>query len=202
MAKSEVKRELGEIAWRNPERFEPASYICGYCGDKVASKEGYIGTRNISGQSWVFIRICSGCKGPTLFLHSGEYFPASVPGSPIGNLPADVEMLYTEARQSASAGAYTASVLACRKILMHIAVAEGANAGLSFLQYVEYLDNKNFVPPKGKGWVDYIRTKGNEANHEIKLMGTRDATALISFVEMLLRFIYEFPGMVPPQPNP
>jgi len=85
---------------------------------------------------------------------------------------------------------------------MHIAVAEGANAGLSFLQYVEYLDNKNFVPPKGKGWVDYIRTKGNEANHEIKLMGTRDATALISFVEMLLRFIYEFPGMVPPQPNP
>jgi hypothetical protein len=34
---------------------------------------------------------------------------------------------------------------------MHLAVVEGAAENLSFMQYVEYLDGKGFVPPKGKG---------------------------------------------------
>jgi len=42
--------------------------------------------------------------------------------------------------------------------------------------------------------VDHIRTKGNEANHEIRLMGRQDAEELVTFVEMLLKFIYEFPS--------
>ena len=57
------------------------------------------------------------------------------------------------------------------------------------------------MPPNGKVWVDYIRQRGNEANHEIALMTQQDAEALITFVEMLLRFIYEFPGMVPTPPS-
>ena len=44
---------------------------------------------------------------------------------------------------------------------------------------------------------DYIRTRANEANHEIQLMNAEDAQALITFVEMLLKFIYQFPNMVP-----
>jgi hypothetical protein len=84
---------------------------------------------------------------------------------------------------------------------MNIAVTEGAKEGLNFLKYVEYLSDNNFVPPKGKVWVDYIRTRGNEATHEIALMGEQDALALITFVEMLLRFIYEFPNMVPAPPT-
>ena len=42
-----------------------------------------------------------------------------------------------------------------------------------------------------------IVKKGNEATHEIAVMGEQDAKELISFIEMLLRFIYEFPSMVP-----
>jgi hypothetical protein len=53
------------------------------------------------------------------------------------------------------------------------------------------------VPPNGKGWVDHIRKKGNEATHEIVLMKKDDALELISFAEMLLKFIYEFPAQVP-----
>ena len=80
---------------------------------------------------------------------------------------------------------------------MNIAVDKGAQHNATFQQYVEYLDQKNFIPPDGKVWVDYIRKRGNEANHEIHLMNAEDAQALIDFVEMLLKFIYQFPNMVP-----
>jgi hypothetical protein len=53
------------------------------------------------------------------------------------------------------------------------------------------------VPPNGKHWVDHIRKKGNEATHEIALMGADDAADLIVFSEMLLKFIYEFPNRIP-----
>lgn len=83
---------------------------------------------------------------------------------------------------------------------MHVGVQEGAEIDRSFLYYVDYLAKSGFVPPKGRGWVDYIRTRGNEANHEIAIMAEEDSRALITFVEMLLRFVYEFPGMVPGAP--
>lgn len=85
-------------------------------------------------------------------------------------------------------------------MLMNIAVHQGAEEGLKFIQYVDYLADKGFVPPNGKHWVDHIRKKGNEATHEIAIMSEQDAKDLISFIEMLLRFIYEFPSMVPAQP--
>ncbi len=59
---------------------------------------------------------------------------------------------------------------------------------------------KGYVPPNGRGWVDHIRKKGNEANHEIRLMTKIDAEELVSFAEMLLKFIYEFPERVPKTP--
>ena len=56
---------------------------------------------------------------------------------------------------------------------------------------------QGYVPPNGRAWVDHIRTKGNEANHEIKLMSKADAEELIVFAEMLLKFMFEFPGRLP-----
>ena len=50
--------------------------------------------------------------------------------------------------------------------------------------------------------VDHIRKKGNEANHEIKLMTQADAEELIAFTEMLLKFFYEFQNRVPAPPKP
>jgi len=84
-------------------------------------------------------------------------------------------------------------------MLMNIAVQQGATEGLKFIEYVSYLADKGFVPPNGKHWVDHIRKKGNEATHEIAIMVEQDAKDLISFIEMLLRFIYEFPSMIPAQ---
>ena len=80
---------------------------------------------------------------------------------------------------------------------MNIAVSQGADEGQKFIQYVEFLAENGFVPPNGRGWVDHIRQKGNEATHEIVQMSKDDATELISFTEMLLKFIYEFPAKIP-----
>jgi hypothetical protein len=85
---------------------------------------------------------------------------------------------------------------------MNIAVQQGADEGKKFIEYVEYLAANGYVPPNGKPWVDHIRKKGNEATHEITLMGSDDATELIQFSEMLLKFIYEFPARVPQPPSP
>jgi hypothetical protein len=77
---------------------------------------------------------------------------------------------------------------------MHIAVAQDAPEGESFFAYVRYLDDNGYLPPEGHIWVDSIRQKGNEANHEIVLMDREDAEELIDFLQMLMTFIYEFPA--------
>jgi len=122
--------------------------------------------------------------------------PGSPYGSKVNNLPSEVEVLYNEARNCTSCNAYTASVLCCRKLLMNIAVSKEAEEGLKFIEYVEYLSDKHFIPPDAKGWVDHIRKKGNEATHEISIMEKEDAEELINFIEMLLKIIYEFPANI------
>ena len=144
--------------------------------------------------------MCSYCGSPTYFDVQGNQFPGAPFGNPVASVPADVGALYSEARKCMVVNSFTSAVLTCRKLLMHIAVEKGAAAGETFMEYVEYLSQKGYIPPDGKGWVDYIRTKGNEANHEIKIMESVDAADLITFSEMLLKFVYEFPAKVKPPP--
>jgi hypothetical protein len=65
-----------------------------------------------------------------------EVVPAAAPGRHVSKLPEHLNALYNEARLSAGAGAYTAAVLTCRKILMHIGVQEKAEVEKSFLYYI------------------------------------------------------------------
>jgi hypothetical protein len=76
---------------------------------------------------------------------------------------------------------------------MNISVTRGAKVGMSFSEYVDYLDKERLVPPDNKEWLEHIRGKGNDATHEIASMSRADAEELITFLEMLLKFIYEFP---------
>ena len=115
------------------------------------------------------------------------------------HLPGDVENLYDEARKCLSVSSYTSAVMSCRKLLMHIAVEKGADENQKFIDYIDWLQEKNYIPPDGRHWVDYIRQKGNEANHEILLIGKEDAESLIKFLGMLMKFIYEFPSLIPDQ---
>ena len=188
-------------AWQNLSKIEEFSYTCGYCGTKTGVNVGYQVDREMH-----TIYICGGCKRPTFFEEdqdSGEVFqtPAPAYGDDLQNLSQEIEQLYNQARRCIQAGAYTGCILICRKILMHVAVEEGANSGQNFLSYVTYLQTNNYIPPKGQGWVDYIRQRGNEENHEIVLSSLEDATLLIDFTSMLLRNVYDFPARVPKLPS-
>lgn len=177
--------------WYNASGITADKYTCGYCGNVVASDKGY---KTTDGKSRIYV--CPFCTEPT-YLSDGRQVPGVAPGNDVKELPNDVDNLYREARNCVAASSYTAAVLTCRKLLMSIAVAQNAEAGKSFIAYVDYLADNGYVPPNGRGWVDHIRKKGNEANHEIVLMKKPDAEELILFAEMLLKFIYEFPSRVP-----
>ncbi len=183
------------MEWHNPVDISSLQYVCGYCGNKVASAKGYI-TRDHTDGAQAFIYICPHCTKPT-YSHFQTQIPGVAPGNEVAHLPQDIEALYREARRAVSIGANTAAVLACRKLLMNIAVSQGGKEGGSFISYVEFLAQAGYVPPNGRTWVDHIRNKGNEATHEIKLMSQADAEELISFAEMLLKFVFEFPNKVP-----
>lgn len=185
--------------WRNTENPDPYHFRCGYCGREVSSREGYyteMGYGKAKGAPVIFI--CPGCNKPSYFCDPdySSQTPAPLLGNDVEAVPDSIAVSYKEARQCTKVEAYTACVLVCRKLLMHLAVQEGAEKGKSFLFYVEYLTQNGYIPPNGKIWVDHIRKKGNEANHEIVLMTRDDAFELLSFIEMLLKFIYEFPARI------
>ncbi|HWR59399.1 MAG TPA: DUF4145 domain-containing protein [Thermodesulfovibrionales bacterium] len=143
------------------------------------------------------IHLCHFCESPTYFDENGKQFPGSPYGDAVKGIPVkEVEAIYNEARNCISVNAYTGAVLCCRKLLMNISVSKGAKQGLSFIEYVEFLAANSYIPPDAKDWVDHIRKKGNEANHEITIMNREDAEELVSFAEMLLKVIYEFPAAI------
>jgi len=193
-----------QYGWSKPQVLPPLSYQCGFCNNIVSSVSGYKAghQKDGSGKQLAAVYICPHCGGPTFVDPNGNHMPDVPFGTSVNHIPEDVAKLYDEARRCTSAGAYTAAVMLCRKILMHLSVEKKAKTGESFAYYVNYLANQGYVPPNGKDWVDHIRKKGNEANHEIVTMSRDDAKDLIVFLEMLLKFMYEFPKMIPPsQPS-
>lgn len=184
----------GKGKWHNAAGVGGKKFTCGFCGHLVGPSFGYT-----YGKPFRKIFICPTCDKPTFF-DANDQKPAPLLGNKVENVPEEINRLYDEARACTSVSAYTAAVMACRKILMHIAVDKGADAGRPFIQYVEYLSDNHYVPPGGKEWVDHIRNKANEANHDIVIMAKEDAHNLITFCEMLLKFIYEFPEKIPKKP--
>ena len=186
-------RTTGTARWQEVRTIEPASYRCGYCGNDVASKEGWGTNSSTSGR----IRICPQCNGPTFFSAFATQTPGPLHGGDVSSLPEDIAPLYREARHSITVEAYTGSVMLCRKILMNVSVSKGAPEGLRFVKYVEWLVEQAYVPRGSEGWVQYIKDRGNEANHEIKPMTEGDAIGVLRFTEQLLRNMFELPGLVP-----
>ena len=185
-----------ELKWENAKTLDSKSYVCGYCGNPLASNQGFWAVDTRSNATVGRIYICHHCLRPTYFDDIGKQVPGSAYGRKVDNVPVEVSDLYDESRKCTSCGAYMAAVLCCRKLLMNVAVSKGAQEGLSFVDYIEFLSQRGFVPPDGKEWVDHIRRKGNEATHEIAPMTRQDAEDLIDFAEMLLKFIYEFPAII------
>ena len=182
------------ITWDKTLKLVSRNYVCAHCGNPLASEIGYGGKTRFNP---AYIYICHFCTRPTFFDIYGEQTPGAPFGYSISHIRDEkIEQLYEEARSCFSVNAYTASVMCCRKLLMNIAVHEGAEEGKSFQEYVTYLETNNYIPPKGKIWADKIRIHGNEANHSIELKSVDDAQLILTFTAMLLRFIYEMPGLL------
>lgn len=182
--------------WLNASTLESKEYTCFFCQRAIASYTGYI--CELEGGPYpsnANVYICYNCQNPTYFNVNKQY-PAPAFGNPVEHLTKDISRLYEEARNCVGVNAFTASAMACRKILMHIAVDKSDKEGKSFKEYVDYLSGK-YISSENKAWVDLIRNKGNEANHEIPLTSKEDAEQLIDFTEMLLKLIYEYPGKIP-----
>jgi hypothetical protein len=177
--------------WINASDVSGVGYPCAYCDNQVGAIAMY---QHRNGSNRIFI--CATCEAP-LIVWNGQRHPSPRFGGKVGGLPEDVAALYEQARGCMSVPAFTAAVLLCRKILMHVAVESGAEPGLRFIEYVQYLSDNHYVPPNAQGWVDHIRAKGNEATHELVDMDENEAKQLISFTEMLLKLVYELPLRVP-----
>ena len=105
--------------WSSPIAIGTIDYECAFCGNQVGTNLGY----KTDGNQPSLIALCPRCQHPTFFTErNGGRIPGPTPGEPVMNYPQDLSALYSEARVAAGAGAYTAAVMVCRKMLMNIAV--------------------------------------------------------------------------------
>lgn len=187
-----------KFVWDGQQELTPISYRCGHCGDKCASNRGYRGkacfpSGHPNGSPPANIYICGGCGRPTFTVHGFKAWsvPSPKAGHTVEKLPPDVHELYEEARNAFAANAPTAATLLCRKLLMNTAVVEGANEGLSFSSYIDYLGEKGLLPPKSDGWVNEIRKNGNDATHKAESVDQELAARTLKMTAALLTYCYE-----------
>jgi len=102
--------------------------------------------------------------------------------------------LFDEAAKAYAAGAYTATAMLCRKILMACACHEGDKDGKAFTDYVTYITGTVLTFPKAKDAIDKIRGIGNEANHNVKFVSRDDAKKAMQIATYMLTTIYSLPS--------
>lgn len=197
MAKPQDWHRTGGEPWDPILTVASAGYLCGYCGSEVASGQGW----STIPRHHAVVRVCPQCNAPTFFTPQRTQYPDALLGGRVAGLTDDVRGIYDEARHALTVGAATGTVMLCRKILMHVAVDMGADEGKKFQEYVEWLASEGWIPRGGQPWVDFIRRRGNEANHQLPHMTRDDAAGILQFTEALLRNVYELPALVPPPPD-
>lgn len=107
-------------------------------------------------------------------------------------LPTDIKYVYSEIRDCFSVEAYDAVALLSRTLLSSICVNLGCKKDLKFMEYIEWLDEDNYIPKNFKKWVDKIRVLGNKHAHGLLHISKHQALELIEFIEMILLLIYEY----------
>jgi Domain of unknown function (DUF4145) len=166
----------------------PITWRCGHCGNRV----GVPNPVWQAGESKAIM--CPVCAEVTALVH-GAYYPPAREHAAVEHLPPDVDVAWNEAVNSAGAGAFTASEIMCRKILMHVAVDKtGADEGKAFTEYIDALDSAGYIPTGLKPKIDEIRTRGNVANHELPASDKEVADRTLSVTRFLLVSIYELPN--------
>jgi predicted metal-binding protein len=171
-------------------------YECGGCARRTHARIIARGQDDITG-NFLFWCYCN-CGQPTCISRSADsetslQWPR--PGEfKVGvNWPPDLIRLFSEAAISFAGNAFTAASLVCRKILMAVAVDQGAADGGNFTLYVDYITNTILNYPKAKHAIDAIRKIGNEATHKIQFVDHADARRSLRICQYVLDAVYDLP---------
>lgn len=115
-------------------------------------------------------------------------------------VPEDAARTWNEVRDCLSVGAYTATVMLCRKILFHVAVDEGLpekgdnGRAPTFAAALAYLEAEGVLTRKMRPWVTRVKDVGNEANHEIAGHDENEALTIAKFTREILYLAYTLPA--------
>ena len=172
------------------------NFECGHCGRSTNGRVVCSQTDDNDNTKILWCQCSCERQLPTVIVVDDEgqkQFPEYCQFQPGKNWPADLTRLFEEAARSFSACAYTSATMVCRKILMVCACHEGADEGLQFVKYVDYIVENVLPLPKAKGSIDAIRTIGNDANHEVNFVSRDDAQRALSIVNYLLTSAYSLP---------
>lgn len=175
--------------WYNTANLSSKQFTCWNCGNIVASETGYLAKFGPYPHNGIYI--CPHCNAPHIIDQEDKEIPCALPGKPVTKLPKMVNQVYEEARNCIAAGANTAAVMILRKILMNLAVEEGAKEGDSFAHYVDYLCDNGFVHIRQREQAKKIQRLGNDANHKIESRTRADALDLLNLVQLILINNYE-----------
>ncbi len=174
--------------WSNEYKLSSKQFVCWNCNNQVASDKGYGDPSHSSKR----IYLCPHCNAPNIFDHNGKSPLSNLPGKEIKKLPLDVLNIYDEIRKCIQTQSFTAAVMLMRKIIMNMAVVEGADKNQNFSYYIDYLCSQGIVHKKSKNKAQSVRQLGNDANHEIENRTQEDAQNCFEFIELLLIANYEF----------
>jgi len=158
--------------WKHDSRAAVQQWDCGECSTRVAARPLRVRTYG-SQVAWAIV-VCPSCACPTFIRNRKVEYPIGPPDGHLELLPEKIEHPYDEARLALAAGAFTPCVLACRNLILHIAVERGAagergKTTPTFKQAVDYLLETGAIPPTAGDWANFVRQRGNEATHELVL---------------------------------
>ena len=191
--------EIKEWKWervKNKDKSEQ-KLSCPYCNVTVrASADTRIFDMDTGAIKYTIFK-CPECYMPITMGITGEMIPSSrfLPFDDVEHLPQKIEKMYHECRKSYANECYCSVVTVARTTLMHLAVNLGATSGLTFINYIDYLEDNGYIARHNRAWVDKIRQLGNQYVHELDEATAEDAKLAMIFISRLLSNVYEMPEM-------
>lgn len=174
---------------------------CAECG---GSQMGIIAFDRAAEHRWLWCINCRLALVENYGVVSPNIKPLRIPAGVHG-----VELAaWKEVRACLAMGASTAAVMMCRKLLFHVAAANGLpekdskGRAPSFVEAVQHLIDEGLITPRMRPWVDRIKDVGNDANHEIAPVNAEVALDVATFTEQLLRLAYEMDALMTRETDP
>ncbi len=114
--------------------------------------------------------------------------------------PSAEKKVWEEVRDCLAVGAYNASAMLCRKLLLHLVFTHersqdpGATArNINFAQAVQYLVDRGVITAAYGPLATEIRNIGNRANHELPDITRDEARKIALFTHHMFVSVYEMP---------